>query len=722
MASITSKSGYFLMEKFEDAFSGTFPHTKRSNILFGSKIIEDTMELRPEDGNIKAAFSSFTKQCLLRDIKAGKLREGGFTVKELADSENILEFLAKRTAISRRMYYDNEIKALNTSGYAQNNGLILCNKVANILKEAVDKETNQRIPGLAKGFFGHFFPKNIPMNYEQVFRNSLQGTYSAFLNSSRNASDIIKQAVAVNSFKDNVETSFANVVTQKTSERYYSSMANLASKSIVFLRALFELLIYGLFPIAVILLLTPGSYPILKNYFISFVYLQLWMPIYAILFIVFATQYEVMGAGVTAITWSNFTKIKSINGEIAALSGYMLFFTPFIAGLVLRMGLSSLGTLSTSMFGAQQQEAARIASDTVRGNYNTGNMSMDNQSHNNLSANKHNDNYEHFTGVKSYNSQAGSRISEFADGSSAIDISPSLSSAGSLMSIDWASQVGKRLDNNIGSSYSDMTRSSNDYLQSTSNAYSTLLGYNQNFSKGSTKYEDFQSTLSSEEKESFQSARRLIDQTSQNFNISKDDALKLSIGASQGVGYDILVAKGGFSASADASKSSNLKEAYDHMISSGNSKEYAGTLGKMQSYMKSQASKDHQGQNQEFYDSLKNDYVESQNASTSYQQAKQKNDSYTQQKSEYEDKSQRINESLTPKFIEWVRFKKGNTEAEKIFKESQPGTISNLAYKFLEDNGLTSPINSPTYKSKEHSDDPDSAFLGQLYFCSWGFR
>ena len=123
MASITSKTGYFLMEKFEDAFSGTFPHTKRSNILFGSKIIEDTMELRPEDNNIKAAFSSFTKQCLLRDIAAGKLREGGFTVKELSDSENILEFLAKRTAKERRMYYNNEIKALNTSGYTQKQGI-----------------------------------------------------------------------------------------------------------------------------------------------------------------------------------------------------------------------------------------------------------------------------------------------------------------------------------------------------------------------------------------------------------------------------------------------------------------------------------------------------------------------------------------------------------------------------------------------------------------------
>ena len=129
-------------------------------------------------------------------------------------------------------------------------------------------------------------------------------------------------------------------------------------------------------------LLTWG--PILKNYFVSFIYLQLWMPIYAILFVVFASQYQSMGAEVNGVTWNNFTKIRSINHEIALLSGYMIFFTPFIAGLVLKMGLSSLGSLSTSMFGAQQQEAARIASDIVRGNYSTGNMNMDNHSYNNL--------------------------------------------------------------------------------------------------------------------------------------------------------------------------------------------------------------------------------------------------------------------------------------------------------------------------------------------------
>jgi len=56
MASYTSKAGNFLMEEFEDAFSGTFSANKGRNMLFGSKIIEDTMEMRSEDANIKATF------------------------------------------------------------------------------------------------------------------------------------------------------------------------------------------------------------------------------------------------------------------------------------------------------------------------------------------------------------------------------------------------------------------------------------------------------------------------------------------------------------------------------------------------------------------------------------------------------------------------------------------------------------------------------------------
>jgi hypothetical protein len=48
----------------------------------------------------------------------------------------------------------------------------------------------------------------------------------------------------------------------------------------------------------------------------------------------------------------------------------------------------------------------------------------------------------------------------------------------------------------------------------------TLLGYNQSFAKGSGQYKDFQDSLSNDQRQSFQDASRLIEQTSQNFNIS----------------------------------------------------------------------------------------------------------------------------------------------------------------------------------------------------------
>ena len=68
--------------------------------------------------------------------------------------------------------------------------------------------------------------------------------------------------------------------------------------------------------------------------------------------------------------------------------------------------------------------------------------------------------------------------------------------------------------------------------------------------------------------------------------------------------------------------------------------------------------------------------------------------------------------------MEWVKFKKGNAGAEEIFKKGDAGTLSSLANRFIEDNGLNSPINSTTYKSKEHSNNPDSAFMGQSFFSS----
>jgi conjugal transfer mating pair stabilization protein TraG len=183
MASITSRAGNFLMGEFEGAFSGTFSVNKRSNILFGSKIIEDTMDLRPENANIKATFRMFTSECLLKDVKAGMNRKNGYTVQDLKSAEDLLGFLAERTSKARRMYYGNSLRTLNYNNHSADVGdsYISCNKVAKIIKEAVEKETETIIPKMARGFFAKFFPKNSPKNFDQAFRNSLSGTYELFL-------------------------------------------------------------------------------------------------------------------------------------------------------------------------------------------------------------------------------------------------------------------------------------------------------------------------------------------------------------------------------------------------------------------------------------------------------------------------------------------------------------------------------------------------------------
>ena len=690
MASVTSQAGHWLGQQFEGAFSTTFPNEtyQKTGVLFGAKIIEDTMNLRSYDANLTSAFSTFYNSCLLPDLQMGLLRNNGFTYQDIGETQDLIGFLATRSSKARQMVYDKIFEKFNTKNHKVANGYISCYTAANILKDKIDKEADMSMPYLAKGFFAQFFPDDKSPNKEAIFRSTFRDSYAMFLGEAQDEKNLLMQNISINALNDSVGNAYSKSVIKKTTDVYFSSMASIASKFILNIKAAFEIMIYALFPIAVMLMLAPGGAAILKNYFLSLIYLQLWIPIYAILFTVFSEQYAALGTITEGLSYSSQGQIRSINQEISALSGYMIMFTPLIAGLALKMGMSGLGSIASSMMHAPQQEAARVARETVQGNYTMGTTSLDNHSYNNENANKHDTNYTDFAGERSWNAEHGSTVSKLRDGSEKIDMSRGVSNAGGLVNIDWSNQIGSKISSNINSAKSDVERLSSDYVQSTSSGMSNALGYNESFSRGNSKYNSFESGLTTDERKSFDDSRSIIDKMSKDYGVSTDDSLRIAAGAKAGIGFDALIASGQFETSINAGKTGNLREAYSHITSADNMKRYSESTGKVQNAVKNIGVRGQTGENQEFVDSMRNDFVTSESANHSLQNAQERVTTYSKQQATYKESGERINHNLTPAFVNWLKDTKGTTGAENIMNNGDPAVIQEYTGRFLNEGGL----------------------------------
>ena len=267
-------------------------------------------------------------------------------------------------------------------------------------------------------------------------------------------------------------------------------------------------------------------------------------------------------------------------------------------------------------------------------------------------------------------------------------MSRGVSNAGGLVNIDWSNQICSKISSNINNAKSDVERASTDYVKSTSSGLSNAFGYNESFSRGNSKYNSFESGLTTNERKSFDDSRSIIDKMSKDYGVSTDDSLRIAAGAKAGIGFDALIASGQFETSINAGKTGNLREAYSHITSGDNMKRYSESTGKVQNAVKNIGVRGQTGENQEFVDSMRNDFVTSESANHSLQNAQERATTYSKQQATYKESGERINHNLTPSFVNWLKNTKGTTGAENIMNNGDPAVIQEYTGRFLNEGGL----------------------------------
>ena len=682
IGSVTSNIGNNITQKFDQSLAGVFnnPDYQKTGILFGSKIVEDTSKMKIDDAGFKRLMLDFYKKCIVPDLNMGYKRKNGYTVRDLVEAPNILEFLKNNSSKARIIHVPYLLKR-PAEGEKKFGNYLSCQQTAEYLYNSLDQAVTSRIPILAQkfsAFFSHNGPAQSSIAASETFKTVLKNSYGIFLQkSSKEAKDILLQNMAINSLSEAAGSKlYGKVATESMTKLAYNSVGQMAQKFIPILRAVLECLFYGVFPLVLILMVTPIGLDILKNYAFGFIYLQLWQPMYAILFCIASSWGKLYASNINDITFATHSQIMHINEEIASISGYMLTLVPVLSLFITKGMVANMGNLASSIIYIPQSTAVQNADSAIKGNYQIGTTSIDTHQSNTLTANKYDDNYNWMSGMKSFSMPSGAQERMHSDGRSTIDSSGAISNAAGLVRIDIAKAVGSRYDQSISDNTAEAKRHASNMVENASSGYNKLLGFDESFSKNSQTYENWNKSLTTDQRKSLDEARNIISKISQNTGVNSQDIIKLGTNAGLQLGIGASVGSS-ISSSVSATKNKEYAEALQAI----KDEKLSEALSKVQSFASSSNIQEGYNINNNTLESSRSDFNKAKLASLEMSKSIDKVHSLQEAKSNFEQSSSGINQDLTNRFIE-EKIKEFGPEKFENMVRNNPERIGQLSSEF----------------------------------------
>jgi conjugal transfer mating pair stabilization protein TraG len=713
IGSTTSIVGKTLMEKFDVSFAGATNNEgyQKTGIMFGSKIVEDASRIKISSPSLRNVMVKFYRQCMIPDLKMGHNRANGYSFDELSESDDITAFLKNHASKARNIYVDavvtkrvkkegafGKLLGSYTNKQSTEKGYYSCNQAAHMIGDMIEFEVESNMSQLSSSFISQFTgQKNNVVEKNAFYKSILQNNYSKFLETSKDASSILMQNVMINSIRDSassVANTYGQFSTEEMSKSSFYSVSQVFQRFIPIIRAVFECLFYGVSPIVLILMVTPIGLDVLKNYAFSFVYLQMWPPMYSILYSI-TEAWGSMSASGLKLNMRFLPQIESINADISMVSGYMLALIPVLSMFVTKGLVASIGNMATSMMYIPQTAAVQSAEQAVRGNYSFGNTSIDTHSYNNLSANKHDDNYQWMSGMKSFALPSGASMKSFADGRVGLDASGAMSNLGGQVSIGWNKAIGSSLNESENHAQNEVERHSKDYTESASAGMSKMLGYNSNYSKGTSAYESINQSLTTDQRSSFDYVRGVTDRIAKDNNISSEDALRMSAGINVGIPFtEIGIGMQGYS-------TSQLRQAWSQTQDAMHDKRFSESLNQVESIGKTKSIQTQDSVSRDALNSIKSDFNKASNASSSHSASMDKLYSIQTAKTNYENSGSNFDKQFTNMFTEEYVNKYGVGAFEKLVREN-PNNIDAMVKSFIKEKGLVERL---TIGEVEHQKD-----------------
>lgn len=389
----------------------------KNGMLFGSILIQNTLNARVLDDRTLGNFNNYIRQCIIPAVNLKRINfESLLKKNSIQDILNVgkngvlaYEFVAADG--NKKINLCNEVDEISENIETE------LNKIIDKQNEKFNKSNNVNINDVNQYILG--IQQSITKTFEQnLIANAINDSTQEYLAMTGADAGTINYALT----KDDIQKK-QNSILQWIQ----------AGKFLPLLKIVIETMFYALFPIVILLTMLPNGIKIFKNYIFILLALQIWSPLYAILNLMMTLEQKYRLSGIisqtsNSISLYNKQAIIDITQGIQMQAGLLAFVIPVLSFKIVQ-GIQNFGEGVVSGIASSGSFATgQVVSEVTSGNISYGNGSFKNISYDNTSAHKHDTNEVFSSGIKSTQIGDGITKHEYKDGLTTTDFSKRLTS------------------------------------------------------------------------------------------------------------------------------------------------------------------------------------------------------------------------------------------------------------------------------------------------------
>lgn len=419
-----------------------YTHT---GLLFGQRLLEESFYIKPSNDKLTTNLNNYIQSCVVER----NMIKGSNSFDDLMNNQDLIQTLYTGSPADY-VNYNNSLQSCATTGKA----------IATELKNYASSD------GPIKKLMNSLGLKSMNPASLKEYNNKVSNVQQYFMKSSKTASEIYTQNMLVNAYRRSLERYPASLdgsseLIAQASEQSLTKMKlahhasyQVAGKTLPALHTVLLVLMVGIFPIMVMaMFIREVAWSVVKNYITVLFSLIMWPVLFAVFNSIITTlNAQVMhGEG---FTLSNMDKVKENATMIAGMASWLLLSIPFLSfKLVTNLG-QNIASAGSYLGNALASSTSADAAATATGNYNWGNMQM-----NNINGNKVDLNSVYRDGMSTVQLANGATQTMTADGSMVLD------SSGSISKLPFSFDTGRMLDASLNSSIQALQRQSEQYMQ-----------------------------------------------------------------------------------------------------------------------------------------------------------------------------------------------------------------------------------------------------------------
>ncbi len=650
----------------------------KNGLLFGNGLISRMHQARIVDDTFNENMSSWIRGCILPKVSLGTISS-----EEIKNSTNLWQLLTANASQNSLISY----KETNT--YITKS----CVDVANLLTSQLNAQIDKSLLNVNRSLFQG--------QADNIIRAKVVAmtpiVYEYLGNLTTNAQDTILQSMMINIYNDSIGDSIVDSGNTSAMLAYNQAKTeaqiNLSFKAtglqaesyIPLIRVVFEILFLAMFPLVMLLLLSPMRGQIIKSYFMGFIWLQLWPPMYAILnFIINTNSAEKIQSaminpnGAVGITLFNMSNFEYINTQVANLASNLQMAIPVLSLMVMYgagQAMSSVNALTGSISSHSNQSAQEVSSGNISlGNLNAANRSLNNFSGGNIQSDNYSSRQQNLAPNKTLG--YGSEIFKDNDGSTIFtaqngEVVVSNTSPQTRVKVTDSMVSSAGISNQLSQAKSTQESASTDYSKALANSISAGKDYYKGMASNNTTTDSTGKNESVRYSESANKSIGMLEKIAKDTGMGLSSVLSIAnsatASAKAGVGVDLgnlvpfVKASGGidYSTNSDTKKSNEdrLSEGISKILDLSKNQEFREGWDKANDEYKSHSLQHSTSQDQGVRESFNKSQSEVRTSAEHLNYANSKVDSLTNSLNQSHTQSGGVNIDRTHEFSEFLRNK-----------------------------------------------------------------